>query len=139
MTFRSGLIETACVDVAAGWGPSRSGAQDAGPVELEQVVGGGDQLPFGLRGGKAAAGDASDRAGVFGLPELGLDGGGAQSHHALAGVGIQALLHGGDEVVGLRLAGSAVLTRSPAASVSGHGDEQLGRVEIEPLTLAARQ
>src|SRR6266540_4190963 len=78
MTFRAGLIEAAGVVVAAGSGRGRSGGLEAGPVELEQVAGGGGQLPFGLRGGKAAAGEASDRAGVFGLPEQGLDGGGAQ-------------------------------------------------------------
>src|SRR5205814_707898 len=43
------------------------------PPELEEVVGGGDELPFAVHGGHAATGEASDAAVVFGLAEHGLD------------------------------------------------------------------
>ena len=43
------------------------------PPELEDVVRGGDELPFAVHGGHAATGEASDAAVVFGLTEHGLD------------------------------------------------------------------
>ena len=42
-------------------------------VELEEVVGGGDQAPFGADGGSASSVEAGEAAVVFGVAEQGLD------------------------------------------------------------------
>lgn len=42
-------------------------------VEFEEVVGGGDEAPFGACGGSAASGEARERAVVFGVAEDRLD------------------------------------------------------------------
>src|ERR1035441_5541429 len=73
--------------VRAAGGPSGERAQPAGDclrsagrggdlvaVELREVVGRGDQPPFGQRGGSAASLEAVDLAVVFGVSEDRLDG-----------------------------------------------------------------
>src|SRR6266852_9493455 len=47
----------------------RCGLSEAGAPELEEVVGGCDQLPFGLAGGEAAAEEAVGAPDVFRVRE----------------------------------------------------------------------
>jgi hypothetical protein len=43
-------------------------------MELEQVVGGGDELPFGSGSVESAAAESSEATSVFDVAEDGLDG-----------------------------------------------------------------
>jgi len=65
------------------------GSGDGGGVapELEEVVGGGEQLPFGLDGGEPAATEPADSTSVFDLPEDRLDGRTPHPRHPLAAFG----------------------------------------------------
>jgi hypothetical protein len=67
------------IEAETGLSRSRSGGCGGGlvGVELEEVVGGGDQPPFGVAGGSSAALEAVDPAVELGVAEDGLD-------HALA-------------------------------------------------------
>src|SRR5688572_21243692 len=60
---RAGRLGAAVV----GRGPS--GGCGGGAVELEQVVGGGDELPFGVAGGQAASSEAGDASEVLDVAE----------------------------------------------------------------------
>jgi hypothetical protein len=63
---------------------------------------------------------SSNSAGVFGLSEHRLDAAGAHTHHAFAGLGVQASLHGVDEVVDCGCGGLTVLAGPTPAAVFGH-------------------
>src|SRR5947209_18548224 len=66
-------------------------------VELEEVMGGRDQSPFGPRGGAAASGEARESAVVFGVAEDRFDELFALSVELVAAVGGQ---RGAHEVIG---------------------------------------
>jgi hypothetical protein len=67
-----------------------SGGCERVAVELEQVVGGGDQAPFRADGGSASSVEAIDAAVVFRLAEDGLD------HRLALAVELAAVLAGQD-------------------------------------------
>src|SRR3954447_11699656 len=70
--------------------PAPSGGRESVSVKLEQVVGGGDQPPFGPDRASASSVEAVHAAVVFGLAEDGLD------HRLAAPVELAAALAGQD-------------------------------------------
>src|SRR4051812_3580054 len=71
------------------WPALRLGRLRLVSEELEEVVRGGDQGPFRLGGGEAAAGEAGEAAGVFGVREDRFDQFGAASVEGAAGLGVK--------------------------------------------------
>ena len=94
--------------------------------EFEQVVGGGDQLPLVADGGEAAAGEAGDLAGVFGVCEDRFDEFGAAAVERAAGLGVKqgldAVGFGALQTRASTLAMCGTSVGSTAASVGGLGD-----------------
>src|SRR5215218_801554 len=86
--------------------------------ELEEVVGGGDEAPFGAGGVSAAAVEAVDAAIEFGLAEDGFDHGLAFAVELGAAVGREPLAHRG--------VGAALPAGPGALAAAGVGwDQQL--------------
>src|SRR5215216_2344148 len=84
------------------WSPGRRGGTGwcrlvlwgwCGSPELEQVVGGADQVPLAVGGGEATAEQPRYASGVFDLPEDGFDGLAAFAVEGLAALGSQLALH----------------------------------------------
>ena len=79
---------------ARGAGPGSVAGPVEVPVELDEVVGGGDEPPLGAGCGSSAAVKADEAAVVFGVAEDGLDELAALLVEAAAERGLEDAAHG---------------------------------------------
>src|SRR3954451_11414791 len=96
--------------------PPRSGDRGEGLVEFDEVVGGGDQSPFGAGGGAAASGEAGEAAVVFGVTEDRLD--------QLFALRVELVTALGRERVAHEVIGAAGPAGPGAAAAAGVGRDQ---------------